>query len=249
MCVCVSFWFKCFSGGWYTWRSLSEPVSQLVPWRSGCRRWWVSCDTVLCHRTDSTLLGCLLSLLSVPVCGYSVIVPDGGGLRVADVTRFPSVVGGVNQQRLHREGLQVPWLKVRHVLSAEGKKNYLIISIIVLQTTQRRYPSPSLLNLLITNWCFFLQKWSSNLHQAQQQWHFLQSLDTHLLISLTYWEELACVSLSLSNLVQKDVIIHLSRFWIVFIMLRNCKIVFEITWFWHQSTTESYLKRAVWTRK
>lgn len=60
-----------------------------------------------------------MGVLSVPVCGYSLVIPDGGGLCVADVTWLSCVVGGVDEQRLYGEGLQVPPLKVRHILSAE----------------------------------------------------------------------------------------------------------------------------------
>lgn len=105
--------------------SLSESlvsVSEFIPRSSSCRRRRVSGDAVLCHRADATLLGRLAGMLPVPVCGHGFVVPDCGGLRVADVAWLSGVVGGVDEQRLHGEGLQVPRLKVRHVLSAEEEK-------------------------------------------------------------------------------------------------------------------------------
>lgn len=107
--------------------SLSESqvsVSEFVPRGSGRRRRRVSGDAVLRHRADSALLGRLAGVLPVPVCGHGLVVPDGGGLRVADVARLSGVMGGVDEQRLHGEGLQVPRLKVRHVLGAEEDRGH-----------------------------------------------------------------------------------------------------------------------------
>lgn len=58
-------------------------------------------------------------MLPVPVRGHVLVVPDGGGLGVAEVARLARVVRGVDEQRLHREGLQVARLELRHVVGAE----------------------------------------------------------------------------------------------------------------------------------
>lgn len=70
-------------------------------------------------------MGRLAGVLPVPVCGHGLVVPDCGGLRVADVARLSGVVGGIDEQRLHGEGLQVPRLKVRHELRAEENKGQM----------------------------------------------------------------------------------------------------------------------------
>ncbi len=53
--------------------------------------------------------------MAVPVSDHSLIVPDGGGLGVAEVPWFPSVVRGKEQQGMYRESLQVSLFKMRHV--------------------------------------------------------------------------------------------------------------------------------------
>lgn len=100
--------------------SLRVSVSQFIPRRSGRRRRRVSRHAVLRHGPYATLLGRFAGVLSVPVCRHGLIVPNGGGLGVADVPRLSGVVCGIDEQRLHGEGLQVSGPKVRHVLNAEN---------------------------------------------------------------------------------------------------------------------------------
>lgn len=109
--------------------SLSLPLavflrvsSEFVPRGSSRRGRRVPADAVLCHGVDAALLRRLSGLLAVPVRRHGFVVPDGGGLRVAEVARLSGVVGGVDEQRLHGEGLQVPRLKVRHELGAEEER-------------------------------------------------------------------------------------------------------------------------------
>lgn len=59
---------------------------------------------------------------SVPVSIHCLIVPDGGGLCVAEVTRIARVVCRVNQQWLYRERSQIPRLEVGHVSRAERRR-------------------------------------------------------------------------------------------------------------------------------
>lgn len=107
--------------------SHSVSVSEFIPRGPGCGRRRVSRDAVLRHRADSALLGRLACVLPVPVCGHVLVVPDGGGLGVAEVAGLSCVVGGVDEQRLHREGLQVPRLEVSHVVSAaEGERKRIM---------------------------------------------------------------------------------------------------------------------------
>lgn len=112
--------------------------SELVARGSGSRRRRVSSDAVLRYGSDAALLGRLAGVLPVPVCGDGLVVPDGGSLGVADVARLAGVVGGIEQQRLHGEGLQVPWLEMGHVLNTEedtrnrnngGRYSFIIIVI------------------------------------------------------------------------------------------------------------------------
>ena len=67
----------------------------------------------------AVLLASPLGVLAVPVGGHPLVVPDVGGLRVAEVARFPGVVCREEQQRLHWEHLQVPPLKLSQVLLTE----------------------------------------------------------------------------------------------------------------------------------
>lgn len=78
---------------------------------------------------DAALLLCLPGVLvqAVPVGGGGLVVPDGGGLRVTHVARLARVVGGVQEEGLHREGLQVPRLKVRHEVRTDGEKGKRVI--------------------------------------------------------------------------------------------------------------------------
>lgn len=53
---------------------------------------------------------------SVPVGFDGVVVPDHRCFRVADVARVSCVMGWIHQKRLSRKRMQVPTLKVVHVL-------------------------------------------------------------------------------------------------------------------------------------
>lgn len=101
--------------------SLFSVSLQFIPGRASSRRWRIPAHSVLCHCLDLTLLRRLTSVLPVPVCCHRLVVPDGGGLRVTDVAWFSGVVSGIDEQRLHREGLQVPGLKVGHEVNTEEK--------------------------------------------------------------------------------------------------------------------------------
>lgn len=98
-----------------------EP-SELIPGRHGVQgggRWQGL--RVLGVVVDVTLLLGLPGMCPVPVRGHRLVVPDGGGLRVAQVPRLARVVGGVDEQRLHGEGFQVPGFVMLLVLSSENK--------------------------------------------------------------------------------------------------------------------------------
>lgn len=58
-----------------------------------------------------------------PACLFGVIVPDGGGLCVAQPVAVPGVVGGINQEWVSRKHLQVPWGKVPLVVLAEEERD------------------------------------------------------------------------------------------------------------------------------
>lgn len=97
-------------------------ASELVPRRHGVQgggRWQGL--RVLGMVVDATLLLGLPGMCPVPVRGHRLVVPDGGGLRVAQVPRLARVVGGVDEQRLCGEGFQVPGLVMLLVLGSENK--------------------------------------------------------------------------------------------------------------------------------
>ena len=66
-------------------------------------------------------------VLAVPVGGGGLVVPDGGGLCVADVAWLARGVGGVEEEGFHGEGLQIPRLKVRHEVRTDGEKGKRVI--------------------------------------------------------------------------------------------------------------------------
>lgn len=56
------------------------------------------------HRGCVTTVLLFMGILTVPVCVNALIVPDGGCLGVTAIAWFSCVVGGVEEERFHREG-------------------------------------------------------------------------------------------------------------------------------------------------
>lgn len=71
---------------------------------------------------DVALLLGLPGMCPVPVSGHCLVVPDGRGLRVAQVPRLACVVCGVDEQGLCGEGFQVPGFVMLFVLLSENKR-------------------------------------------------------------------------------------------------------------------------------
>lgn len=84
------------------WLAASEFVSVTPLW--GGRGTGVAAVTVF------------MAVLAVPVRGFALVVPDGGGLGVAGVAGLTRVVGGVEEEGLHWERQQGPLFEVSHVL-------------------------------------------------------------------------------------------------------------------------------------
>lgn len=96
--------------------------SEFVSRGTGRRRWCVPGDAVLGDGANLCLLGSFLSVLSVPVCADSLVIPNSGRLCVAEVTRLTRVVCWVQKQRLNRESAQIPGIKVRHECRTERER-------------------------------------------------------------------------------------------------------------------------------
>lgn len=98
-----------FKGFWERFRLL-----ELVAGRAVQRR--LQHVWVLRLAAQLLLLAALARSRPIPVGVDRLVVPDSGGLRVADVARVARVVRGVNQQRFGRKRTQIPPLEVRHVV-------------------------------------------------------------------------------------------------------------------------------------
>lgn len=93
---------------------------QLVPGYTVQRR--LEHIWVLGLAADLSLLPRFSWACSVPVCADLVIVPNSGGLSVADVAWVPCIMCWVHQKRLCREGLEVPGFKLVLIIRAAEER-------------------------------------------------------------------------------------------------------------------------------
>lgn len=96
------------------------PSSQLVPC-APLLQFRLQHVRVLCLRAQLLLLLGLPGLGSVPVGSDRLVVPDHGGFCVTNVALVSCVMGRVHQKGLGRKCMQVPTLKVSHVLRTDER--------------------------------------------------------------------------------------------------------------------------------
>lgn len=83
--------------------SVCSVASELISRGSGCGWWYVPGYTVLGDKIYLSLLGGFLDISLVPVCVDCVIIPNSGGLGVAEVTWLACIVRRVQKQWLDGE--------------------------------------------------------------------------------------------------------------------------------------------------